>query len=37
VDKRFRAAGASKHKAMSYGRPIDKEERIESEIALLAW
>ncbi|MER5720056.1 IS1182 family transposase [Streptomyces sp. NPDC002132] len=28
-------ANASKHKAMSYGRLIDKEERIEAEIAAL--
>ncbi|MET8127166.1 IS1182 family transposase [Streptomyces sp. NPDC005231] len=28
-------ASASKHKAMSYGRLIDKEERIEAEIAVL--
>lgn len=28
-------ANASKHKAMSYGRLVDKEERIESEIAAL--
>jgi hypothetical protein len=28
-------AGASKHKAMSYGRLVDKEERIEAEIAQL--
>lgn len=28
-------ASASKHKAMSYGRLIDKEERIEAEIAAL--
>src|SRR3954452_2379931 len=28
-------ASASKHKAMSYGRLIDKEERIEAEIAQL--
>jgi hypothetical protein len=28
-------ANASKHKAMSYGRLVDKEERIEAEIAAL--
>lgn len=28
-------ASASKHKAMSYGRLVDKEERIEAEIAAL--
>lgn len=28
-------ANASKHKATSYGRPIDKEERVEGEIAEL--
>jgi transposase len=28
-------ASASKHKAMSYGRLVDKEERIEAEIAFL--
>ena len=28
-------ASASKHKAMSYGRLVDKEERIEAEIAWL--
>lgn len=28
-------ANASKHKAMSYGRLVDKEERIEAEVAAL--
>ncbi|GGN81545.1 hypothetical protein GCM10011579_068250 [Streptomyces albiflavescens] len=35
VDGTKLEANASKHKAMSYGRLIDKEERIEAEIAQL--
>lgn len=35
VDGTKLVANASKHKAMSYGRLVDKEERVEAEIAAL--